>query len=276
MANINRVILTGNLTSDPELSTLPSGTSVCKLRLAVNRRYKDQASGEWVEKPNYFDIKVWGAQGENCANYLSKGRPVAIDGRLEWREWEAQDGSKRQAVEVVADIVQFLGSRDGRRWRRRASARASSPRPSSRPSPCPPSAARRPTTTFHSEEHQLMASKPKRAGPPSVAPAPPVRPAQVLLLLQGQGRGDRLQELQPAPAVRLGEGQDPLAPDHRRLPPAPAPGGGGSEAGPRGGAAALRRELDLRQRTRCLRGFRDPGGFRGDPAHDTMKRGTAA
>ncbi len=113
MANINRVILTGNLTSDPELSTLPSGTSVCKLRLAVNRRYKDQASGEWVEKPNYFDIKVWGAQGENCANYLSKGRPVAVDGRLEWREWEAQDGSKRQAVEVVADVVQFLGSREG-------------------------------------------------------------------------------------------------------------------------------------------------------------------
>ncbi|HET9410353.1 MAG TPA: single-stranded DNA-binding protein [Candidatus Dormibacteraeota bacterium] len=114
MANINRVILTGNLTADPELSTLPSGTSVCKLRLAVNRRYKDQASGEWTEKPNYFDIKVWGAQGENCANYLSKGRPVAIDGRLEWSEWESQDGGKRSKVEVVADTVQFLGSpRDG-------------------------------------------------------------------------------------------------------------------------------------------------------------------
>ena len=113
MANINRVILTGNLTSDPELSSLPSGTQVCKLRLAVNRRYKDQSSGEWVEKPNYFDIKVWGAQGENCANYLSKGRAIAVDGRLEWREGESQDGSKRQAVEVVADTVQFLGSRDG-------------------------------------------------------------------------------------------------------------------------------------------------------------------
>ena len=111
VANINRVILTGNLTADPELSTLPSGTSVCKLRLAVNRRYKDQSSGEWIEKPNYFDIKVWGAQGENCAQYLSKGRPVAVDGRLEWREWEAQDGGKRSTVEVVADTVQFLGSR---------------------------------------------------------------------------------------------------------------------------------------------------------------------
>src|SRR3954465_6477460 len=112
MANINRVILTGNLTSDPELSSLPSGTQVCKLRLAVNRRYKDQSSGEWVEKPNYFDVKVWGAQGENCATYLSKGRPVAIDGRLEWREYQDQNGNKRQAGDIIADSVQFLGSRE--------------------------------------------------------------------------------------------------------------------------------------------------------------------
>jgi single-strand DNA-binding protein len=109
--NINRVILTGNLTADPELSSLPSGTSVCRLRIAVNRRYKDNSTGEWTEKPNYFTVKVWGSQGENCANYLSKGRPVAIDGRLEWSQWEAQDGSKREAVEVIADTVQFLGSR---------------------------------------------------------------------------------------------------------------------------------------------------------------------
>ena len=111
--NINRVVVTGNLTKDPELRNTPSGTSVCKLRVAVNSRRKD-SSGEWVDKPNYFDGTVWGAQGENCANYLFKGRPVAVDGRLEWREWEASDGSgKRQAVEIVADSVQFLGSRDG-------------------------------------------------------------------------------------------------------------------------------------------------------------------
>jgi single-strand DNA-binding protein len=110
--NINRVILTGNLTRDPELRSTPGGTSVCSLRLAVNSRRKD-SSGEWTDKPNYFDITVWGAQGENCANYLSKGRPVAVDGRLEWREWEAKDGSKRQSVEVIADSVQFLGSREG-------------------------------------------------------------------------------------------------------------------------------------------------------------------
>jgi single-strand DNA-binding protein len=80
----------------------------------VNSRRKDGQSGEWVDKPNYFDVTVWGAQGENCSTYLSKGRPVAVDGRLDWREWEAQDGSgKRQAVEIIADSVQFLGSRDG-------------------------------------------------------------------------------------------------------------------------------------------------------------------
>jgi single-strand DNA-binding protein len=108
--NINRVVLVGNLTRDPELRHTPSGTPVCSLRVAVNTRRKDE-TGQWVDKPNYFDVTVWGQQGENCAQYLSKGRPAAIDGRLEWREWEAQDGSKRQAVEIVAESVQFLGGR---------------------------------------------------------------------------------------------------------------------------------------------------------------------
>jgi single-strand DNA-binding protein len=110
--NINRVVMTGNLTADPELRSLPSGTSVCKLRVACNTRRKDGASGEWVDKPNYFNVTVWGAQGENAAKYLSKGRPVAIDGRLEWREWETQEGAKRQDIDIIADSVQFLGSRD--------------------------------------------------------------------------------------------------------------------------------------------------------------------
>jgi single-strand DNA-binding protein len=108
------VVITGNLTRDPELRSTPGGTSVCKLRVAVNTRRKDGQSGEWVDKPNYFDVTVWGAQGENCANYLAKGRPVAIEGRLEWREWEAKEGGgKRQSVEIIANTVQFLGSRDG-------------------------------------------------------------------------------------------------------------------------------------------------------------------
>ena len=87
--NINRVIITGNLTRDPELRSTPGGTSVCSLRVAVNSRRKDER-GQWVDKPNYFDVTVWGAQGENCAQYLAKGRPVAVDGRLNWREWEAR------------------------------------------------------------------------------------------------------------------------------------------------------------------------------------------
>jgi single-strand DNA-binding protein len=110
VANINRVVLVGNLTKDPELRPT-SGSSLCKLRIAVNTRRKDE-SGQWVDKPNYFDVTVWGNQAESCAQYLAKGRPVAIDGRLEWREWEATDGSgKRQAVEIVAESVQFLGGR---------------------------------------------------------------------------------------------------------------------------------------------------------------------
>jgi single-strand DNA-binding protein len=109
--NINRVVMTGNLTRDPELRSTPSGTSVCNLRIACNTRRKG-ASGEWEEKPNYFDVTVWGAQGENCSRFLSKGRPIAVDGRLEWREYQTQDGQKRQAIDIIADSVQFLGSRD--------------------------------------------------------------------------------------------------------------------------------------------------------------------
>ena len=137
MASINRVVLVGNLTRDPELRHTQSGMAVCSLRLAVNTRRKDE-TGQWVDKPNYFDITVWGNQGERCAQYLSKGRPVAIDGRLEWREWETPEGNKRQAVDVVADTVQFLGSRgDGDGGRRRLHPERASrrPRATSRPSP---------------------------------------------------------------------------------------------------------------------------------------------
>jgi single-strand DNA-binding protein len=109
--NINRVVMTGNLTRDPELRSTGTGSSVCKLRIACNTRRKNGQTGEWEEKPNFFDVTVWGAQGENCSRYLSKGRPVAIDGRLEWREWE-QEGVKRQAIDIIADSVQFLGGRD--------------------------------------------------------------------------------------------------------------------------------------------------------------------
>jgi single-strand DNA-binding protein len=111
--SVNVVVLVGNLTRDPELKAMPSGTSVCSLRVAVNDRVKDQATGEWNDKPNYFDVDVFGAMGENCAKYLAKGRQVAVEGRLRWREWETQEGQKRSAVSVVANNVQFIGPRDG-------------------------------------------------------------------------------------------------------------------------------------------------------------------
>ena len=111
-SNINVVVITGNLTKDPELRSTGGGTTVCELRVAVNSRRKE--GQEWVDKPNYFNVVVFGAQGDNCATYLSKGRPVAVEGRLDWREWDAKDGSgKRQAVQIIANSVQFLGSRDG-------------------------------------------------------------------------------------------------------------------------------------------------------------------
>jgi len=89
--NINRVVLTGNLTKDPDVRSNPStGLSICKLRLAVNTRRKNNDSGNWEDKANYFDVTVFGRQAESCGQYLKKGRPVAIDGRLDWREYEVE------------------------------------------------------------------------------------------------------------------------------------------------------------------------------------------
>jgi len=110
--SINSVVIIGNLTRDPELRATPSGTSVCSLRVAVNDRVKDATTGEWGDKPNYFDVDVFGGQGERCAQYLAKGRQVGVAGRLRWREWETQDGQKRQAVSIMADNVQFIGPRE--------------------------------------------------------------------------------------------------------------------------------------------------------------------
>jgi single-strand DNA-binding protein len=104
--------LTGNLTKDPDMRSTPeTGLSICKLRLAVNTRRKNNASGNWEEKPNYFDVTVFGRQAESCGQYLHKGRPVAIDGRLDWREYEVE-GQKRQSVDIIAENVQFLGGRE--------------------------------------------------------------------------------------------------------------------------------------------------------------------
>ncbi len=106
-ASINRVVLVGNLTRDPELRELPSGNSVCNLRIACNGIRRD-AEGEYRERPLYFDVAVFGRLAESVARYMHRGSLVAVDGRLEWREWETAEQSKRQAVSVVAESVQFL------------------------------------------------------------------------------------------------------------------------------------------------------------------------
>lgn len=109
MASFNRVILLGNLTQDPELKYLPSGTAVATIRLATNRVYTDRQSGEKKEEACFVDVVAWDRQAELCNEYLSKGRSVLIEGRLRYRTWETEDGQKRSKHEVVAERVQFIG-----------------------------------------------------------------------------------------------------------------------------------------------------------------------
>lgn len=107
MASLNKVFIMGNLTRDPELRYVPSGTAVATFTIAVNRVYTSQA-GEKKEEVSFIRVVVWGRRAEVCGEYLSKGSPVFVEGRLQSRSWEAQDGQKRNTIEVIADNVQFL------------------------------------------------------------------------------------------------------------------------------------------------------------------------
>lgn len=111
---LNRVFLMGNLTRDPELKFTPQGTAITKFSIAVNRMYK-AGDGEMKKQTDFFNIVVWGKQGENCSKYLSKGRAVHLEGRLQTRSYETQDHQKRTVTEVIADNVQFLGGGGGQR-----------------------------------------------------------------------------------------------------------------------------------------------------------------
>ena len=112
MANLNKVFLIGNLTRDPELRYTPGGTAVANLGLAVNRRFKD-SSGELKEEVCFLTVTVWDKQASACCQYLTKGRPVFVEGVLQSRFWETSDGQKRSAIDVRAERVQFLGSPSG-------------------------------------------------------------------------------------------------------------------------------------------------------------------
>lgn len=105
-ASVNKVILVGNLGAKPELKYLPSGAAVCEMRIATNESYTKD--GQKHEKVEWHRVKAWGKTGENCAQYLDKGRAVYVEGRLETRSWD-KDGEKRYATEIVAHTVQFLG-----------------------------------------------------------------------------------------------------------------------------------------------------------------------
>ena len=114
MQGFNKVILAGNLTRDPEMRYTPSGTAVARLGLAVNRKWKDSQTNEMKEEVTFVDVDAWGKQAEAISQYLKKGRPVFIEGRLQLDSWEdKQSGQKRNKLKVVADNVQFLGSRGG-------------------------------------------------------------------------------------------------------------------------------------------------------------------
>ncbi len=108
--SFNQVTLMGNLTRDPDLRQIPSGQSVCSFSLALNRSYKG-SDGNWQEATDYVDVVAWGPLGERVAQYVTKGRPVLVSGRLQSRQWE-QDGVKRNKLEVIANDVTFLGGRN--------------------------------------------------------------------------------------------------------------------------------------------------------------------
>ena len=111
MANYNRVILAGNLTRDPELRYTPNGTAVASFAIAVNRTYK--TGDEKKEETSFFDITFFGRRAEVVGEYLSKGRPILVEGRLQQRRWETDEGQKRSKVEVIGESFEFLGSNRG-------------------------------------------------------------------------------------------------------------------------------------------------------------------
>ena len=107
MRNLNTVTISGRLTRDPELTATPSGTSVCRLGIACNDSVKNAQTGEYEDRPNWFSVDAFSGLAETCAKYLERGQAVTIQGRLRWRSWETDDGQKRSAVSIVADLVEF-------------------------------------------------------------------------------------------------------------------------------------------------------------------------
>lgn len=112
--SINRVVVSGNLTRDPELSMTGGGMAVLRMGIAVNDRRKNQQTGEWEDAPNFFDVKMFGTRAESLSRFLSKGTKIAVEGKLRWSSWEDKNtGEKKSKVEIIADDVEFMSSREG-------------------------------------------------------------------------------------------------------------------------------------------------------------------
>ena len=283
--NINRVVLTGNLTRDPELRSTSGGTPVCSLRIATQHAPKD-ANGEWGDARTTSSVTVLGAQGENCARFLSKGRPVAIDGRLQWREWQDQNGNKREsdrdrrgerpvprrarrrgrqrqrlhaALRRPRRHARLRARRHPRRRRRQQHRRRRRHSVLRHVPAAPPTRGRRlPFATLSGCRAPVPAARIRalkaarevfergKAAQPADAPARSQgrarqRAPQVLPVLPRQGRVRRLQGHHGAAEVHLRPREDPLAADHRGVPPASEPDRHGRQARPRAGAAPVRR-----------------------------------
>ena len=237
MANINRVVLVGNLTRDPELRHTPSGTAICKLRVAVNSRQKDPATGEWGEKPNYFDVTVCGQPGRELRPVPEQG-PARRDRRP----------PRLARVGGQADRAEAPGGRDHRRQRpvpgKPRGGRREPVHPLLRRR-CRPERLRQGGRGRGRRRHPLLGERTREPHATGETTPPTgldrADPEEELLLLPGEDRPGRLQELQPAPPLRVGEGEDPLSPDHRRVPAPPGSDRGGREARARSGAPPLRR-----------------------------------
>lgn len=145
---MNKVILSGYLTADPQLLRLDSGRSVCRLRIGCPSRRRDRESGRWRQKPNYFDVTVFGEQGETVSRLLGKGAAIGVDGRLDWREWESREGRRAQSVSIIADCVHFMD------YAPRQAGQDGGDRPAGRP-------------TIGEADEPVRARSPAESGPPT-------------------------------------------------------------------------------------------------------------
>lgn len=111
--SINKAIISGNLTRDPELRTTAGGTAVLSFSVAVNDRQKNNQTGEWEDYPNFIDCTLFGKRGESLSRFLAKGTKIAIEGKLRWSQWQTQDGGKRSKIEVIVNELELMQQRQG-------------------------------------------------------------------------------------------------------------------------------------------------------------------